>query len=166
MSKSEESKKDIAKALLILMNNNDYDKISVLDIVNKAGLSHMSYYRNFNSKDEIIIYILDTITNDFIKKSKIKFTKDNFSDYIEKLFEHLYSYRKLGMLLYKANLIHYVKNIFDKIFVNKSNNINEEYNYYFISGGLYNIYYYWLINGCKESPKELALIFNNMFNNN
>ena len=42
-------------------------------------------------------------------------------------------------------------------------NKKEEYNYYFVSGGLYNIYYNWLISGCKETPEELANMFMDFF---
>lgn len=26
----------------------------------------------------------------------------------------------------------------------------------FIAGGICNVYYYWLVNGCREDPSELA----------
>jgi len=32
----------------------------------------------------------------------------------------------------------------------------ENYKSYFIAGGIFYVYYFWLINGSKESPKELA----------
>lgn len=64
---SDLSKKDIADALIILMKKKDYSKITNKEITDKAGLSHITIYRNFNNKDEIIKYYLDEVTNDFIK---------------------------------------------------------------------------------------------------
>lgn len=157
--RSELSKRYIAESLIALMNKKDYSKITIRDITDKAGLSQMAYYRNFNSKDEIIKYHLDSITNDFIKRTNIVFDFNNLNNYLITLFTHLEEQKELGITLLKNNLIHYVKDEFDKIFKNKSLSLKEEYNYYFISGGLYNIYYYWLKNGCKESPKELANMF-------
>ncbi|MCI8778581.1 MAG: hypothetical protein HFI87_05475 [Bacilli bacterium] len=49
------------------------------------------------------------------------------------------------------------------MFYNKAKNKKEEYNYRFIAGGLYNVYYSWLINGCIETPKEIALMFLDFF---
>ncbi|MBO5460072.1 MAG: TetR family transcriptional regulator C-terminal domain-containing protein [Lachnospira sp.] len=62
----------------------------------------------------------------------------------------------------KKSLIHHVKNCFDLIFKNKSND-NDVYLYYFISGGLYNIYLHWLENNCAETPKELSRLFTDFF---
>ena len=46
-----------------------------------------------------------------------------------------------------GNFVHYM--------LNKYN----DYKSYFIIGGIFNIYYYWLINGYQESPKDLSLKF-------
>jgi len=161
--RSELSKQYIAESLISLMKKKDYSKITIKNITDKAGLSQMSYYRNFKSKDEIIQYYLDTITNEFIKKTNINYTPENFKNYLIILFTHLEKQKDIGMILLKANLLYYIKDEFDKIFKNKSTSIKEEYNYYFISGGLYNVYYYWLINDCKETPKELANMFLDFF---
>lgn len=56
-------------------------------------------------------------------------------------------------------MIHYIKDEFDRIFSSKAKNKQEQYHYYFISGGLYNIYFYWIKTGCKETPKELSNLF-------
>lgn len=157
------SKKYLAEALILLMKKKDYNKITNKDITDKAGLSHITYYRNFKNKEEIIKYYLDEITNEFIKNKKVDYNPNFFKDYIITLFTHLKEKEEIGLLLYKANCIHFIKDEFDKIFYNKAKNKKEEYNYCFISGGLYNIYYNWLINGCIETPEELALMFMDFF---
>lgn len=162
--KSDLSKKYISEALITLMRKKDYSSITNKDITDKAGLSHITYYRNFSSKDEIIKYYLDEITNEFIIKKKVNYSPLHFKEYIITLFYHLKEKEDIGILLYKANLIHYIKDEFDKIFFNKAKNKKEQYNYYFVSGGLYNIYYNWLINGCKETPEELSDMFMDFFN--
>ena len=156
---SDISKKDIADALIHLMKKKDYHKITNKEITDKAGLSHITIYRNFKNKDEILKYYLDEITNEFIKSKKVEYDPNNFRDYLIILFTHLKEKEDIGILLYKANCIHYIKDEFDKIFYNKAKGKKEQYNYYFISGGLYNIYYNWLINHCKETPTEIADMF-------
>ncbi|MBQ6282365.1 MAG: TetR/AcrR family transcriptional regulator [Bacilli bacterium] len=160
---SDRSKKDIADALISLMKKKDFNKITNKDITNRAGLSHITIYRNFNNKDEIVKYYLDELTDEFIKTSKILFDPNDFTNYLIKLFTHLEKNKDIGILLYKANMIHHLKDEFDRIFLNKANSLNEEFTYSFISGGLYNIYYYWIKNGCKESPQELAEMFKDFY---
>lgn len=71
--RSEHSKNDLADALVMLMQKTDYSKISIQDIVDKAGLSRMAYYRNFASKDEVLIFYLDRVTDQFIQETKVDF---------------------------------------------------------------------------------------------
>lgn len=156
---SEFSKKDIADALIILMKKKDYNKITNKEITDKAGLSHITIYRNFKSKEEIVKYYLDQITNEFIKEKKVNYSPDNFKEYLVVLFTHLKEKQEICNILYKANLIYLIKDEFDKIFYNKATNKSEQYNYYFIAGGLYNVFYNWLVHGCKETPLEIANMF-------
>lgn len=159
----EDTKKVIAESLISLMKKKEFSSITNKNITDKAGLSHITIYRHFSRKDDIIKYYLDNITDNFIKTSKIMYTPNNFTSYIIKLFTHLESYKDIGILLYKSDMIHYLKDEFDRIFLAKAKNSNEEYHYAFISGGLYNLYYYWIKNSCKETPQELANIFHNFY---
>lgn len=45
----------IYTALLQLMDQTSFDKISITDIVRRAGVSRMAYYRNYQSKEEILL---------------------------------------------------------------------------------------------------------------
>lgn len=157
------SKKYIAEALILLMKKKEYSKITNKEITDKAGLSHITIYRNFKNKDEIIKYYLDEITNEFIESKKVNYDPNHFKEYLIILFTHLKDKEDIGLLLYKANCIHFIKDEFDKIFFNKAKSLKEQYNYFFISGGLYNVYYNWLISGCKETPEELADMFMDFF---
>ena len=54
------TKECIVTALLRLMQEKKYESISITDITTLAGVSRMAYYRNYKSKDEILIkYLLD-----------------------------------------------------------------------------------------------------------
>ena len=49
------TKECIVTALMRLMENNSYASISITDITTLAGVSRMAYYRNYKSKDDILI---------------------------------------------------------------------------------------------------------------
>ena len=159
--RSEQSKKYLAEALLDLMRKKAFSEIKIQEIVKRAGLSHMAYYRNFSCKEEILIYYLDAITDDFMARSSIRQYNNDFGLFIKILFVHLISVKEIALLLYKNRLIHYVKEEFDRIMIQSAVTTEEKYRAYFISGGLYNIYYFWLINHCRESADELAEYFMN-----
>ena len=59
----------IYTALIMLLEQIDYNDITITDIAKKAGVSRMSYYRTYSSKDDILIQYFDDLfqncMNDF-----------------------------------------------------------------------------------------------------
>ncbi|MEI4322262.1 TetR/AcrR family transcriptional regulator [Streptococcus suis] len=49
----------IQEALLQLIQQKAYDKITITDIANRAGVTRISFYRNFDSKDAILKQALE-----------------------------------------------------------------------------------------------------------
>jgi AcrR family transcriptional regulator len=58
----------ITEELLQLMGNTAFNKITVTDITKKAGVGRVSFYRNFDSKEDVLRAHLDKITDDFMEK--------------------------------------------------------------------------------------------------
>ena len=44
----------IRTGLIMLMHNNKYDRITVTDIIKRAGVSRSGFYRNYQSKEEVL----------------------------------------------------------------------------------------------------------------
>ena len=53
----------ILEAVLLLMDEKPYNKITVSDITEKAGIARQTFYRNFKDKDEVIIKYFANIFN-------------------------------------------------------------------------------------------------------
>lgn len=73
MTKAEQSKRAISEALLRLLKHHEYGKITLQAIVDEAGVSRMAFYRNFESKDAVIKYYLDQVTDNFIVEYDVDF---------------------------------------------------------------------------------------------
>ena len=146
----------IIDSLFNLMKNKKYENISITEIVEKAGTSRISFYRNFISKEDIIVKWIDKVTDKFLNESNVSFKNNTNKKYFMKLFTHLDNYKERCILIYKASLDYLLKSKFDEVYINNYMNKNNVYKVYFTSGGIYNIYYYWLSNGCKETPEELS----------
>ena len=52
------TKDSIQEALVYLLSKKNINDISVTEIVNKAGVSRTAYYRNYQSKEDILKEIL------------------------------------------------------------------------------------------------------------
>ncbi|MBS6397131.1 MAG: TetR/AcrR family transcriptional regulator [Clostridiales bacterium] len=62
------TKECIFTALLMLMEQMPYDEITITDIAKKAGVSRMSYYRMFKSKDDILIQNCNEVFRKFLER--------------------------------------------------------------------------------------------------
>ena len=54
----------VFEAVMLLMDEKHYDKITVSDITEKAGIARQTFYRNFKDKDDVIIQYFSNIFND------------------------------------------------------------------------------------------------------
>ena len=161
--RSELSKQYIAEALLMLMRTKDYDKISIQDVVDKAGFSRMAYYRNFGSKDEVIAYHIDKITADFVSGSDIDLhiaTRD-MRQALTMLFGHLYRHLELGKLLLKCGKLHLAQAAFDKYFLINAKDCDDGLFRLYVSGGAFRLYCNWLETGAVYSPEQAASVISN-----
>lgn len=61
------TRESIQTALLQLMKNNEFEKITVTAIINRAGVSRSGFYRNYSSKEEVMEDICL-----FVRKSLVK----------------------------------------------------------------------------------------------
>lgn len=56
----------ITEALLLMMKKKPYNDISVTVLCEKAGVTRMSFYRNFNTKEDVLKAWITTITDHFL----------------------------------------------------------------------------------------------------
>ncbi|WP_411047611.1 TetR/AcrR family transcriptional regulator [Treponema primitia] len=93
----ENSRACIVEALLRLMESIPYTKISVSDIIEKAGVSRQTFYRHYEGKDDVIRKILENCFAPFDLRIRIPIAsaedahKDHvyaMSQLLEKLARH------------------------------------------------------------------------------
>lgn len=146
----------ITNSLFELMKVKPYSEISINDITDNAKVHRASFYRNFSSKEDIIEKWLNRVTVNFIESSKINFKEDSLNDFFLKLFNHLSNYKKECTLIYQAGYSHLLKNQFEDSFLKYNMPRYDDYKSYFMIGGIFNVFNYWIMNGCKETPKEIT----------
>lgn len=158
-------KECIVEALIKLMNEKSFDDITITELCNKAGVSRMSYYRNYYDKKDIIKVYLDDISKKFKKETHklIDFNIYTNKNVINYLFTYFKKYNYFFKTLIKANLSGMLQETLNKyleeeIKVEKLSTY-EKYHMYSYSGALYNVYIKWIENDMKESVEELSEYF-------
>lgn len=160
MDKKTFTKNCLAAALIELLEEKEYNDISIQDIVDKAGFSRMAYYRNFKSVDEIIKYYLVSYTEAFISETKIDFAKMGAERFFILVFEHLGNKktRHIADIINKRGSIFTLYKLFLMFFNPKDKDEKRLYDHRFIAGGVFGVYLRWANQGYKETPQELSQI--------
>ena len=146
----------ITQALLLLMRRKDYHDISVTALCEKAGTTRMSFYRSFESKEDVLAKYITRITAEFIEKTGISYERDTTQEYFVKLLTHMKAQQWFCEALLRAGLIYLVKDEFDRVFLRVYAGKYDAYKSSFLAGGIYNVFLFWLTNGCPETPEALA----------
>lgn len=153
----------ISTALLLLMEQNDYQSITVTDIARKAGVSRMTYYRAYSSKEDILIQYFNDIANDFM--SEIKSRPDLTLYQLAVLFFTFFQeHGNLIPTLKKANLqelvfqnfVDNLKNFYTDLLGNRNLSASANYHLHFSAGGLSFALILWSDGGYKETPEQMA----------
>ncbi len=156
----EYTKHYIVQALFKLMASYVYEKISVTDIAEKAGVGRATFYRYFKRKEDIIIYYFEHHTKEF--EFSQRFYPRCKSDYIKIVTNVLAMFKENKeplSLLRKARLEYIYLDYLNKSFKTKFENDVEDaslYQPYLYSGMLFNISMAWLDDDCNEDINSLA----------
>lgn len=163
-----QSQKWIVLSLLNLMKTEDYSKISIKDIAKSADLDRRTFYRNFQSKEDVLCFYIKGMCDEYIdslsrEQNPTTFlaAKTYFSICLKHLdfFNLLKDQGLLGLLLLKfdefmpslqqQNVSQDLKNYYGG---------NISYLYAFNNGGFWNMSIQWIRNGSNQSPEEMAEI--------
>jgi AcrR family transcriptional regulator len=61
----------IFEALMLLMDEKPYNKITVSDIADKAGIARPTFYRNYDDKDDVVFdYLMNTFNTELLNDEK------------------------------------------------------------------------------------------------
>lgn len=153
----------IAEALLSLMQSKSLQNISIKELVKKAGVSRMTYYRYFSSKEEILSCYLEHILSEYEKKVDQSQAK-SFHSYEHVLSSLLFfqKYKTFALSLQHAGMERMLLDALND-YVRKQSGFSSEnsvrsYSYYFYAGALFNIYMQWILEDTRTPATELAAI--------
>ena len=151
----------MAGALLELMLEKDYTKISIGEIAKKAGVDRSSYYRHFKSKEDIISVFFDMVLKESLE-GYTNLSSIDFTLYIHSIYTAFFNYKNEILLIHYANLSFLLLDVLSKRFqfseLAKDFPLSKQYELSYIIGGIYNNLIFWMSRDMKETPDELTEI--------
>ena len=151
-TRKEQSKDEIASALISLMKIKDFCSITNKEITDKAKLSHITIYRNFKNKDEIIRYYISTVFKEWKwnEKENIAFS----------IFSFFQKNKDIIDLLYKANLQYLIlDNILALHHYDKNDSDIVAYSKVTVAYLIFGWCDEWYKRGMIQTPEEMAKLF-------
>lgn len=145
-------------ALIQLLGEKDIDDISIEELVNRAGVSRMAYYRNFGAKDAILNNFVGRVCAKIEEVMGPHLAHDDWASARQEMFRILYEYKDFCRILVAAHESERLQNFFNDFaarFACDSSD-RERYRMYFWAGATYNLMYEWLRDDMRISPDELA----------
>lgn len=150
----------IVQALFKLMNEYEFEKISVTDVAQKAGVGRATFYRYFKRKEDVIIYYFDHNSKAFIVGRRYyPRCKEDYFDIVKSVFTMFKENKEPLKLIRRARLEYLYLDYLNRRFLET---FSEEFPQrnpflpYAYSGMLFNMSMAWLDGDCKEEIDDLA----------
>ena len=149
----------ITDAMLELMRDKPIEDISISELCETAGIGRASFYRNFNSKEDILRGYIQNIFQEWTQDDQQNEDK-LLSERLRSIFSHFEAHRSFYELLNQRNLIYLLKDVIVGICGPKPEHSKiEVYARAYVAYTLYGWIEVWFQRGMKETAEEIAGLF-------
>lgn len=145
--------RQITKAVLKLMQNKNLSDLTISQICDEAGVGRASFYRNFESKEDVLHKHLKDLANEWTNQH------EGLKNYniVEAIFDHFWTHKELFIMLYRQGLAHIsLQSIKDACGPKPEQTNITAYTTAYLSYGLYGWIEEWFKRGLQETPTEMA----------
>jgi AcrR family transcriptional regulator len=162
---AKQSQQWIIQALLDLMEKTEYDKISVSEICHKADLDRRTFYRNFNSKNDVLEQYIIRLGEEYIKSYAAmdipcKYTAAKiFFEFWSRYLPFIRNIQKCGLSDFIFQQFeNFTKEHTELLISDGVMEFPREYVLAYRIGGFWNVMMTWAAKDVMLSPEEMASI--------
>lgn len=163
----------IEGALMELLRTKNYSAITVTDIVEQAGVARATYYRNYDSIEDVVDSLLMGMRDEILGSIGIESAQLDRSQIREELFEpfvRCYRLKRREILSlhnsgFSDSLLTLSADFAAAAIGDMPASSVRHYDIYALPGAMYNVLIHWLETGCKESDQKMAAYFANLAKN-
>lgn len=156
-------KKNITNTLFSLMSKKSLDDIHITELVDGAGVARASFYRNYCSKEDILV----TLIRDVLEEFREGIVRDQGSFYtyenVLRSFQYFKKYQSYILNLHRSGfssvLLEELNHFHESIEGSMPSSSIEKYQLYVYIGALFNTAMIWLLEDDKTCPEDMAHFF-------
>lgn len=143
----------ITDALFRLMRSKSLQDISITELTQVAGVGRASFYRNFETKIDVLDRKLDLLLLEWGKDFE---ARNDPSYFAESIFRHFYKHREIYLLIYRQGLSNHIySSIRRACKIDSSSNSIERYIKSMVAGTTFGMIDEWMRGGMQESPDDI-----------
>jgi len=151
--------KHITDSLVMLLKDKSLANISISELCELAGIGRASFYRNFESKEDILRAHINQLFQEWIGVHDGNNDK-LLNELIRAIFSHFEDHRDFYMLLSERHLVYLLKDVIIGICGPKPEHSKiAAYSRAFVSYTLYGWIEVWFQRGMLETADEMADMF-------
>ena len=159
-------KESITVALLNLMRKKAFSEIKVTEIVKLAGVGRTSFYRNFESKEDVMKKHINRLYSEYFLTHKLpdmSVEKERRSHMLSR-FRFVKQNADFFVLLNKNNLLYEIFESIDNSTLEKiaTIDVKNRYSAAFMSSACVGVIKEWINRKFKETEEELVEVFMNI----
>lgn len=155
-------KECLADSLLQLLDTKKMEEITITEITERANVGRATYYRNFHSKEAVIVFKLRYVLEQWSNQQAEMFHQ------IEPTYETALAFmqffhqnRTLLISLYRNHLLYLLIPAFYELAEQNAHQDAEQLNPFvqaFHTFGVFGVIYEWVRNEMQETPEEVTQI--------
>lgn len=156
-------KRSITNALFALMNEKSLSGIQVTELVNRAGVARASFYRNYSSKEDVLITLIRDVLEQFREEMNMERGSIYCYENVLLSFQYFQRYRDYLLNLYRSGflsaLLEELNRFHESVEGTMPLSSIERYQLYVYIGALINTGLVWLSEGERTAAEDIADYF-------
>lgn len=160
----------LLETLLKLIENKEYSEITITELTEKADIARQTFYRNYNSMDDILLSKMDEILDEYLTKVQkdLSAKKDPYWNFEVNQLVYLWQQNEeIFKALQKAGLSFKALEKLSEFFtlfhmkIQNIQKLDERHQYlvYYLAGGVFMVLNKWFENDMNTSPELLTELF-------
>ena len=166
MSREYRSADKIVSACVALARRKGYSGLSISDISREAGVSRITFYRNFTSIEDVMRRFIDAVVQKVEYAVAAQSDSRDMKTYFEVMFNTISPYSDVIKELYAVNMGEMILQYFNRYFFQTPlKDKSFQLSYYeikFFIGAFYNVLIAWILRDQQETPEEMAELCSNL----
>lgn len=160
------SKECIVSAILQLTKDKPLSSISISELCNKAGVSRMTFYRNYDSIEDIFVKQLNEIFEEYKSDDIAQNTEGLYSDetHLIHYFNYIYTHRDFLNGLVHCGFDMFFLSMLTQYIIEIWSFKSNEYTLISFAGSLYNMFRIWSKNNYSDNKDDMISTITELYN--